>query len=247
MLKEIIVSLLIIFTLQFCKNETPTIVKKELKLKKIYDLDVKEPSGLTLSFSENELLTVSDNTGKIYKISTQGETLEELNYSGDDLEGITVDIENKNIFIVEEKNRKIIKTDEAGNFIEEYDFPDYSLNSNSGPEGITYNPRTGHFYILNEKSPGMLIDWLPDSGVLAEYNLNFANDYSGIFYEKNEDVLWIVSDASETLSKCDLTGKVIESYKLSFEKAEGIAINYATGEIYIVSDSEEKLYVLTIE
>lgn len=245
MIKYYLIYLLIIFISISCKNKSSVNEDKEIIIKNVYDLDVKEPSGLAFLPAENNLLTVSDQTGKIYKITNKGEIIEILDYYGNDLEGITFD--NYYIFVIEEKNRKIVKTEMNGNFIEEYNFPEYNSNSNSGPEGITYNFNSGHFYILNEKSPGMLVDWFPQSGVSAEYDLSFADDYSGICYDKNENALWIISDNSKTLSKCNLTGKVIKTYKINIEKAEGIAINSEKNEIYIVSDSEEKLYVLEIK
>ena len=75
---------------------------------------------------------------------------------------------------------------------------------------------------------------------MATYDLDFADDYSGIFYENSSNLLWILSDQDKTVNKCTLKGKLIESYKIDIKQAEGIVVtnNY----IYIVSDAEEKLY-----
>ncbi len=76
---------------------------------------------------------------------------------------------------------------------------------------------------------------------MAEYELDFASDYSGIFYEKSSNSLWIISDQNKTINKCSLKGKVIETYSIDVDQAEGIAI--ASDKIYVVSDAEEKLFV----
>ncbi len=111
----------------------------------------------------------------------------------------------------------------------------------SGIEGVTYDHNSETIFILNEKNPGQLIQLSNDFSVLAIYDLDFAKDYSGIFYENSSDKLWIISDQNRTVNKCTLQGKLIESFTIDVKQAEGITI--ANNQIYIVSDSEERLYV----
>jgi len=116
-----------------------------------------------------------------------------------------------------------------------------NTDSNSGLEGITYNFNDNTIFILNEKDPGLLIKLKSDFTILSKVKLDFASDYSGIFYESATNNLWIVSDQSKTINKCNLLGKLIESYPISVIKAEGIAVS--NDKIYIVSDAEAKLYI----
>ena len=92
-----------------------------------------------------------------------------------------------------------------------------------------------------KKKPGKLIRLRNDFSVLAKYDLNFAADYSGIFYENASNQLWILSDQNKTVNKCTLSGELIESFKIKVSQPEGIAVtgNY----IYIVCDAKAKLYV----
>ncbi|MEN8124409.1 MAG: SdiA-regulated domain-containing protein, partial [Bacteroidota bacterium] len=114
-------------------------------------------------------------------------------------------------------------------------------DDNSGIEGVAYAKNLNAIFILNEKNPGKLIKLRSDFSIIAEYDLNFASDYSGIFHENSTNNLWIVSDKNKTLNKCTLKGDLIESYSIRVTQAEGIAIS--KDKIYVVSDAEEKLYI----
>ena len=77
-------------------------------------------------------------------------------------------------------------------------------------------------------------------------DLYFSQDLSGIEYDNVENILWILSDESQTISKCDLEGNIRQSFHFNLSKPEGIAINYETNLIYVVSDSQQKLSVYRI-
>jgi uncharacterized protein YjiK len=100
---------------------------------------------------------------------------------------------------------------------------------------------------LNEKDPGLLIEINENGKVLNRTELDFAFDYSGIYYENIEKKLWIVSDQSRTISKCDLNGEKIESYKISDRKAEGITVDAVNKKVYIVLDGQDKLQVYSFK
>ena len=61
-------------------------------------------------------------------------------------------------------------------------------------------------------------------------------------YDTEQDVLWILSDESKTLTKCDKKGIEIEQFRLNIDKAEGIALNLSESVFYMVSDSRNVLY-----
>ncbi|WP_456378097.1 SdiA-regulated domain-containing protein [Lutibacter sp.] len=211
-----------------------------LELEASYKIDVLEPSGLAVNSSGTILYTVSDNTAQVYKLSTTGNVLQTFSYEGNDLEGVSTFTENK-LLLAEERTKQIVVFDMVtGEFSNHY--INYENNdANSGTEGVSYDENSNTIFILNEKNPGLLIRLRSDFSVIATYELDFANDYSGIFYESSSNNLWIVSDQSKTINKCSLTGKVIESYSINITQAEGIAIS--NNKIYVVSDAEEKLYV----
>ena len=73
-----------------------------------YSIDVPEPSGLAINSSVNILFTVSDNTNKVYKMSTTGIILQTYNFEGNDLEGICSYTEGK-LLLAEERTKNIIE------------------------------------------------------------------------------------------------------------------------------------------
>ena len=94
---------------------------------------------------------------------------------------------------------------------------------------------------------GVTIELNENQVSINEYNLSFANDYSGIFYDSYIDKLWIISDESSTVTKCELNGKPIKSFHLSINQAEGIVVDSKNNRLYAVSDPSEKLYVYRLE
>jgi len=244
--KNLIILLIAIFSLTVvirCKKDNSEPTNESLNLKGSYSLNVPEPSGLSFTSGNTALYTVSDHTDKIYKISLQGKLLSSISCGGNDLEGVTYDSENKNIFVVEERNRRLLKLDLQGNILRQIGLSISGNDDNKGLEGLTINPGNGHFYCLNEANPGLLIELNESLQVIKETSLSFANDYSGVFYDQETDSLWIVSDESSTVTKCDLLGNVAKTYRLGINKAEGIVVDSKDKLIYVISDSSEKLYV----
>ena len=73
--------------------------------------------------------------------------------------------------------------------------------------------------------------------------LAFALDYSGMAQSRKPGRFWIVSDQSQKLYLWDKAKGVVGECALPFPKAEGVAVDEAAKRIYIVSDSENTLYV----
>ncbi len=241
-LGSLIVLILLVF-LGSCNKESKKAKDIYLELVREIDLAVKEPSGLCYSSNQNAFYTVSDNSASIYKLSLTGALIKQLNYKGQDLEGVTLNPNNGNIFVVEERKRELVQLDSEGNEINRQHLDIEINDANKGLEGVAFNPKNNHIYVLNEQNPGLLIE-LDESGkIIKQTDLSFAIDYSGIFYEQTEDVLWIVSDKSKSITKCDLNGKKLNSYKIKESKAEGIVVDSNLKRIYVVLDGLDKLQV----
>jgi len=220
------------------KNNDNSIVEE------IYSLSIAEPSGLSYSADKQAFYTVSDR-GAIYKISFTGKTIKQLHYMSDDFEGITVNPNNNRIYIIKERVGKLVELDSDGWKINTYKI--IGDSGNSGLEGITYDTTRNLFYMLKEKNPNMLITYSLEKGITKQISLDFALDYSGIFYNETTDKLWIVSDESNTLTRCDLDGNALKSYKLNnLRGIEGVVVNADETEAYIVSDPSNKMYKLNL-
>jgi len=228
-----------------CKRNLPDVPEESLRLIASYDLAVPEPSGLAPSAQSDRFYTVSDQTNQIYQISSTGQVLETYSYKGADLEGIAFNPNTSSFWIVQERTREVLQLRTNGTEFQRFTLNIPQGNANQGLEGITYNTKNGYLYILNETNPGLLLVVSTDGTLISQFTLDFAQDYSGIFYEKNDDVLWILSDESQSVSKCDLEGKVIESFATGIDKGEGVVVDADKKNIFIVSDSADKLYLFS--
>lgn len=216
-----------------------------LMLQAEYELEVPEPSGLTCDLQTNTFWTVSDETGRIYQIDSQGNLEQILPFTGTDLEGITYDADDNCLWVVEETDRNLVKVSLEGIELERYTHL-LPGNNNSGLEGICID-EAGNFFLLKEKNPGQFIELSQTFGIENIIHLDFAGDYSGIAYDAARAGFWIVSDQNETVYLWDKINGVREQYSLPITKPEGIFYLAETDLLYIVSDAEEKMYVMRIE
>ena len=214
--------------------------KDDLELLSTFDVAVAEPSGLAINNAGTVLYTVSDHTAKVYKLSVKGEITKIYNYEGDDLEGVS-GFKTGKLLLAEERTKELVEFNMATGIFLKHRINYQNKDSNSGIEGVAYAENLNAIFILNEKNPGKLIRLRSDFTVSVEYDLNFASDYSGIFYENGSKELWIVSDQSKTINRCTLKGDLIDSYSIKVTQAEGIAIT--SDKIYVISDAEEKMYI----
>lgn len=232
---------LILILLNSCQERNlPESNKIKFESVRTIKLQVLEPSGLDLTFNKKGFWTVSDENSTVYRLDMDGNILRSFKVKGIDLEGIATVKENT-IAVVLERSREIVLLDTLGKEIKRGKLA-LKGELNSGMEGITYDGENQKFYVVNEKSPGLLIELDLDLKELNRTELTLAKDYSGIFYEKNEDVLWILSDESQKIMITDKSGNLIEEYKTKIVQAEGITLDYENNRCYIVSDNKEELY-----
>ena len=238
-----IIFLQLIIYLTSCSNEK---VPKEIspKFETKYELDIPEPSDLALSYDGNSLWTVSDDNSTVYQISFEGKIIKSFEVDGLDLEGITP-IDKNTLAVVLERDRTIVFIDLDGNELNRVKI-DLDGEPNSGFEGITFNTKNKHLYIVNEKEPGLLIELNSDYEILNKVELTFAKDYSGIIYNNDKDRFWIISDESSLIAECDINGNMLQSFVLELPQVEGVAIDKRKGKLYIVSDNTEQLYIFDL-
>jgi len=210
-----------------------------------YDLNVPEPSGLCLSKDKESLYTVSDADGDIYKISLDGRILGKLNINANDPEGIALDSLLNILWIVEENGRRLIKADLQGNILNSSPI-NFATGSNSGPEGAAVDP-AGRVWIVHEKNPRSLLRLNSSFSIENEFNPKTASDYSGLCSDTLSGRFWILSDQDAVIFLWQENIGVVKRYSLNIKKAEGLAIDFSRKIIYVVSDSEEKLYLLRLE
>jgi uncharacterized protein YjiK len=229
------------------KNDDDTVPTNKLVEIANYSLNIKETSGLAFGPDKKTLLIVSDNTGKVYETDLKGNVLRILSYKGGDLEGVAYNEEDDEIAVVEERKREVVIIDyETETELRRFKIDVEETSNNSGLEGISWNTNNNCYYIVNEKKPSVLLVWNEFEGVISNQNISLGGDNSGIFVDSEYALLWILSDESESLYKCDYNGKKEKQYKVPINKPEGVVVDREDSLVYIVRDQFSKLFVYRI-
>lgn len=215
-----------------------------LKLIASYALSLSEPSDLALDGSGMSLWTVTDRPGRVHQLRLDGTLIRTLKFVGEDLEGIAYDASDRTLWVAEENLRQVVHLDLEGKVLSRHPLG-LTGKKNSGIEGLCLDAK-GRMFVLNEKDPGLFLELDAKRSIATRRTLTFARDYSAITYDRDRDGFWIVSDQSQELYRCDRAAGVRQEFPLPFPKPEGIAVDAATKRAYLVSDSENRLYVFQL-
>jgi uncharacterized protein YjiK len=234
--------LFVLLIFQNCKNDSSVNPdQSSLSLISEITLNISEPSGLSLGKNNQSLWVVSDAPdSEVFEINLQGDVLRKINFTGDDLEGIAFDSLGNTLWVVEEKLRQIVQLSLNGQVLQRYNVM-VDGDPNNGLEGISSSNKN-EIWTVNEKNPGLLITFDEDFSNSSRIELLFAQDYSGISCGLQSDVVWIVSDESRQLYQYDKANTSLKTFELLMEKAEGVAVDETTNLVYIVSETENKLF-----
>lgn len=212
--------------------------KDTLSIYDSYKLKISEPSGIT--YFNNYLYIVSDTNGIIYRTDLKGTIVEEIKTGFKDLEGVAVDNSGE-LFVVSETKRILVSIEKLYETRKKFNVKGTQKLKNSGLEGLSFNPKNNTFYVVNEKAPKQILNISKKGKVLSTVEINFVKDLSGISIDDSGDSLWLLSDESQKIVNISKKGKLLRSYKIPVKKAEGIVV--VKNKIYVVSDSQKKLYV----
>lgn len=231
---------------------------QKLDLLESFPIEVKGPSGLDLDHSKNYFWAVSDNVeGAIYKLDRQGRIVSRLPVQGNDMEGISQHPHNRTLFVIEERKRQIVQYDTLGKEIARYEVPVEKSNENDGPEGIAINPFNNHFFVVNEKNPRVLMELDVLKGferqVVRKTPVNFGAtddaeglDLSGLFFDSEDRILWMVSDEARAVFLLDTRGRPLAAFDAGQKDLEGIALIRNEKKLFLVSDELETLFVYSL-
>ncbi len=247
-MKKILIGVLILtpfLTYSICINCSTTNDKpKFLHPIEKHKLTVEEPSGLAYDRSTNTLWTVSDETSKVYNVDLKGKILTKFSVNGKDLEGIAI-VEDSIIVTILERSREVVLYKKNGTEIKRFQL-NLKGKKNEGFEGITYNSKNKHLFIVNEKNPCLLIETDLNGKIISKKEITFAEDLSGLEYDSSKDELWMISDESKAIYKCKTDGSLISQYRIDIKQIEGIAFDFTNSKLFLVSDPLQQLYVFDI-
>lgn len=218
----------------------------EYDLIETYTIGAREPSGLAYDPGTDSLWVVEDNGGGIYEIQKRGEEiLGAIIFKSEDLEGIAFNPDTKTFFIAEERKRFIIEIDQKGKILKTIDVPiEYDDDEvNYGFEGVSYDPKSGHLFVVNEKNPTAVLEVTPDAKIVNSFEVD-SGDLSGICLDSRTGNLLVLSEESKALMEFTRDGTLVSTFLLDISKPEGIAIDN-DGLLYIVCEESQRLYVYT--
>lgn len=227
-----------------CSRDNPFVIPEKETINKIFpleeiELNIPEPSGIAYNSKNNTLMVVSDGKPDIYEIDFNGAILNIIPASGSDMEGITLSKNCDTIYVVEEKKKLVTTFDLSGNKIASFSV-NVAASDNHSLEGISFNISTNELYIINEKNPQMILKYL-NKKELWRRTIAYTLDISDIYYDEICNCIWIISDESKRILKLSTTGELLKQWEIPFTKGEGITI--VNEKIYVVNDSNSKMYV----
>ena len=240
---SLLITALFLITIISCKEkEQPP--KKPLTYIGAYAISVPEPSGLVMTQDNKGFWTISDETSTIYRLDNEGIVVQTIIVEGFDFEAITL-IDDTTLVILQERTREMVFLDTSGTEYKRIKL-DLEGDLNSGPEGIAFNPKNRHFYILNEKRPSLFVELDEQLNIIRKDTLKFCKDVSGLYFDEKNQILWMLSDESQLIIKTDLNGKLLERIEITVPQPEGITLSKDGRNLYIVSDNKETLYVFKV-
>lgn len=211
---------------------------KNLEIISTLSISVSEPSGLAYNHLDSSLYTVSDGNPMLYKINFNGVVLSAVTINALDLEGVALSPNCDTVYVVQEAKQLVSAFKPDGTLL--YSFPvKVATNISNSLEGITLD-NSGNLVVINEKDPMMVLKFKNTTEIWRK-TLNYSLDISDICYDNSLNCFWIVSDESKTVLKLSENLDLISKYTISLPKGEGISV--IGNKIYIVSDSEAKMYV----
>jgi uncharacterized protein YjiK len=218
-------------------DDNPTI--NSLTLLAIYNLDIPEPSGIAYNSKNNNFMVVSDARQDIFIIDSVGMVKGTISTSSSDLEGITLSKNCDTIYVVEETKKLVTTYTSSGTLLGSFSV-NVATNPSHALEGITRNNQNGHLIVLNEKLPCMLLEFYGKSEIRRN-ELSYTTDISDVFFEESSNIYWIVSHEAQKVLKLTSDFNLVSEWTIPVIQAEGITI--VQDKIYIVSDSESKMFV----
>ncbi len=203
-----------------------------------FRLEIDEPSDLVLV--DGDLYVISDKHSRIYEITRKGRIEDSTDVEGSDMEALAFDTKHDAFIVGDESSGKIWRIDSDGSRKDPIEL-DNADDGNSGIEGLAFDDH-GHLFVAKEKDPARIYELDDDGDVLHDTKIDFASDLSALAWNPEDEHLYALSDEERALYKLDNNLEIDTAWRLPMEHPEGLAFD--GDRIFIVSDSEERLYEL---
>ncbi|MCD6336441.1 MAG: SdiA-regulated domain-containing protein [Candidatus Latescibacteria bacterium] len=222
-----------------------------------------EPSGIVFHPGRGTLFVVGDE-GDVCEIQKDGTLIKQKRIRHADFEGITFDPSTGLLYIAIEGEEKIIELDPE-DFSVLREFPVERIfqgavvlkSGGQGIEAISFvpdpkHPQGGTFYVANQgfdledkKDPSAIfeVEAPLKSGASGDLTAKIVRSFSigvidlaGSHYDRASDLIYVISDVTNTFFEITRTGKVLRAYAFPGDNQEGITVD-DEGFVYIAQDS----------
>ncbi|MCX5742684.1 MAG: SdiA-regulated domain-containing protein [Proteobacteria bacterium] len=218
---------------------------KKLQQLDDFKVDMDEPSDLTMA--NGQLYGISDAHSRIYKIDVTGSHTggvdKVLDIVGSDLEALSYEESTNRFLIGDESNGKVWFIGADGERHDPIEIKD-AIDGNSGIEGLCYDDQ-GHLLVGKEKDPARIFEMNDAGEQLHQTKVDFASDLSALAWNPKDDHLYALSDEEHALYRLNKNYEATQAWRLPIEHPEGLAFDGDT--IYVVSDSEARLYLFELD
>lgn len=207
------------------------------------DIEISEPSGITLDIDGSHLYCVSDPPdNRVYRLDMEGGLLGMLNFQGEDLEGISFDPRDNSVWVVDEERSEIVHLSLSGNELSRTRLDHLIPDNSSGLEGIVLRPGQQDIFVVKQKDPPAIIYVDSTLATSAYKKLDFTSDITGICEGRGVDELILISSGEKRLYEWSWEMGVLASYRFGVKQAEGVVYDSTSSTLYIVCDDESRLY-----
>ncbi|MBX3407136.1 MAG: SdiA-regulated domain-containing protein [Phycisphaeraceae bacterium] len=256
---------LCLFSRQFAAAQVARVDLSEYRLAATVNLPtfVDEASAIAYNPDTGRLYIIGDEGLGIGEFTRAGAYLGAMTFSGfQDTEGLTY-TGNGRFVVAEERLQNLYELSYVRfGSVSRATLPFVSLGpetGNSGIEGIAFEPRTGLFFAVKEKTPQRVLRVIADFGtnsatVIDQFfpaslglldlaDIAVLSTVPSLVGTADQDNLLIISQESARVVKCTRAGVVLQTLDLAgiSATAEGIAID-ERGVIFIV-DETPRLYI----